>query len=303
MKNQKEIIEHIETYARTKKIHQALAPYYDQDGLWLGGIITRSKRVDKQLLAIIQKSALPANQRFSIHRKKIIQHTSWRVSRKGQHLIQATEIRGNLTANRTWDLSAKNLRSLGGNFYGSTLSRFDLPKLKEVGGDFIATCRTSDNAASLRIVCGNMTILGEIPPKLQFVGKTLSLLFSPRIFAPELKHVDGSLMLYKTLSADLPVLETIGQGFFLKPQAAQSINAPMLRSIGEDFSAINVKTIEAPRLRWVGGMMDTRSEPYYYHPDIRVGGEWICHPHAIHYWAYRQKMKRMLLGSRFDYEV
>lgn len=299
---QREIVRHIKAYAQTGIIHDALIPYYDQHGKWQGDSILCHQPASESLLAIIRKSHLPESKRATRSRGGPILLTSWCVRNKQESRLHYAEIRGSLIAHRSWSLQAIALRSIGGHFHGPTNHRICLPNLIHVGGNFEAAEGFSLYAPRLRTVGGRLKVAGSIPPMLESVSGSLSAFWCFQFEALKLKHVGGALIPHKAESVDAPVLESIGGGFLLG-ETAKRIKTPMLQSIGDDFYAGSVEFIRAHRLRSVGGDMDTRSDPKFYHPALRVTGDWVCNPDAIHYWVLRAQALDALRGRRDNLEL
>jgi hypothetical protein len=300
--NQNEVIRHIKAYAQTGIICDELIPFYDQTGKWRGDSILWQRSPPESLLASIRMSHLPEARRVTKDRGGSILLTSWYVRNIQDTRIHYAEIRGSLVAHRDRQLQAIALRSIGGNFCGPTKHRIYLPNLLHVGGNFEAAEGFPLHAPRLRTVGGRLKVSSSIPPMLQSVGGSLSAFWAFQFQAPKLRHVGGALIPHKAEFVDAPMLETIGGGF-LVGDTTKRINTPMLRSIGDDFLAQSVEFIRAHRLRSVGGDMDTRSDPRYYHPAIRVTGDWFCNPNAIHYWVLRVKALEALRGKGGNLEL
>ncbi len=194
------------------------------------------------------------------------------------------------------------LRLIGGHFDGRTEHRIDLPNLVYVGGNFETPEAFSLHAPRLRIVRGRLKVAGTVPPKLESVGGSLSTFGCFEFKAPRLEFVGGALIPHKAKSVDAPFLEAVGGGFLLG-DTTKRIRTPKLQAVGDDFYAGSAELIYAYRLRTVGGDLDTRSDPRYYHPAIRVTGEWYCNSDAIHYWIARTKALDALRGRGDDLEL
>jgi hypothetical protein len=141
-----------------------------------------------------------------------------------------------------------------------------------------------------------MAVVGHIPPRIEIVGGRLGAYWVFALQADRLRHVGGALVAPKAETAVLPLLESIGGGFLLHNRA-RKVRAPSLRSVGGDFLAETVTEMRVPRLRVVGGDMDTRSAQGYYHPAVRVAGEWTICPGAVEDWTRRETARQALRGQ------
>lgn len=299
---QKEIIQHIQNFSHTGIISDELLPYYDQHGKWRGDKIRWWRPIPESLLTLIQRSHLPEARRFHRVRDRTILHTSWNVCSEKDSRIHFAAIRGSLIAHPSWPLQAMSLRFVGGHFLGHTKHRIEIPNLVRVGGSFETPDAFCLHAPRLRSVGGWLKVAGTVPTKLQSVGGSLSTFACFEFKAPMLLFVGGALIPHKARSVDAPLLENIGGGILLS-DTTKRINVPHLQTVGDDFYADSAELIWAHRLRKVGGDLDTRSDPKFYHPAIRVTGEWFCNSAAIHYWVARTKALEALKGRDCDLEL
>lgn len=299
---QGEIIQHIRNFSNSGVIPDELIPFYDQHGKWKGDRIRWRTPIPKSLLTSIRRSYLSESRRYGRSRGGAILLTSWYVRSEDESRIPFAEIRGSLIAHASWPLQALTLRLIGGHFLGHTKHRIDLPNLVRVGGCFESPDAFCLHAPRLRTAGGWLKVAGAVPPKLQKVRGSLSTFWCFDFKAPRLLSVGGALIPHKAKSVDAPLLEYIGGGFLLGDTTKQ-INTPKLLTVGDDFYAGSAELIWAHRLRKVGGDLDTRSDPQFYHPAIRVTGEWFCNSAAIHYWVARTKALEALKGRDCDLEL
>lgn len=228
--------------------------------------------------------------------------TSWYTASDVEVRLEYAEIRGSLIACGDKPVLAAALRYIGGHCSTTNTRRIDMPNLVHVGGNLEAASSFRLQAPRLRTVGGRLKITGTIPPLLESVGRSLSTFWGFDFCAPKLKHVGGILIPHKAELVDVPVLEAIGGGLLLA-NTNRRINAPMLRSIGGDFLASSTTNLRAPKLRTIAGDMDTRAAKHYYHPDIRVGGQWTICPGAVDDWLIREAARQAIRGAGIDFEI
>lgn len=295
--NQEEILKHIKIHATTGIIHDALIPYFDQDGKWRGDMIRWKCDTSKPCLAKIQTSLLPSSRRTRRERSGTVLRTSFYWT--GPECVHVTYsgIEGSFVVGNKNSIHAPSLRHVGGHFTTGTNQRIHLPNLQTVGGDFLAMETFLLEAPRLRHVAGKVMLIGTLPPSLETVGKHLAVYWLFAFDAPRLRHIGGSLVLSKVEQVRLPVLEAVGCSILLGSHA-HKFHAPKLRSTGNDFLMGSVSQIKAPRLRFVGGDLDTHSSKAFYHPDIKVMGQWAMHPEAAEYWTMRQAARLAMRGDR-----
>jgi hypothetical protein len=288
-----EILKHIRKYHSSGIIHDALIPLFDQDGRWRGDQIRWQTDASPPLLEGMRKAFLRSSRRTRKCRSGTVLRTSfyW----QGAETVRTTYcgIDGSFVVDSDAMICAANLRQIGGHFISKTAERIDVPNLKTVGGSVGLICCFLLKAPRLRDVGGNVTIAGQIPPKLETVGGRMGVYWSFDCHAPRLQHVGGCLVPHKSTKLVVPMLETVG-GSLVMTHAATRIEAPRLCSVGGDFLAGSVAYIRAPRLRSVTGDMDTRSTPQYYHPAIKVGGQWTICPGAVEDWVMRAKARELM---------
>ena len=135
-----------------------------------------------------------------------------------------------------------------------------------------------------------------VPPRIESVGGRFGIYWVDNLSVPKLRQVGGALVCTKAEAVEAPLLETIRGGFLLGSEA-RKLHAPCLRSVGGDFLAAAVTDLRLPRLRSVGGDLDTRSATGYYHPDLRVEGEWTICPGALENWFLRDAARKAMRGK------
>lgn len=291
--NRQDIIKHIENFAVTGQIHDALVPCYDQDGKWCGApCIWRNNKLIPNL-DLIKSSYLPPARRTLKDRHGTMLRTSfiWR----GKESIQVTYsgIQGSLVVEGNANIHAACLRHVGGHLTSSTNKSVYLPNLRTVGGSYQMMHAFDVKVPRLRRVGGRAQILGHFPPQLETVGNTLGVYWCFKAESASLKHVGEFLILTKAEAIRFPVLETIGGGFLLT-LLVKSIDVPKLESIGGDFFAPCAEHIRARALRNIGGNVDTSSAKGFYNTRIRVRGEWITYPGDVEEWHRNEAARREL---------
>jgi hypothetical protein len=294
---QHEIFKHIQNYVSKGIIHDALIPFFDQDGKWRGDKIKWQGSDLARESARMRESFLPSSRRTRTARSGTKLRTTFYWEGNESLIIKYSGIEGSLIVNGNTVIHAANLRHVGGHLITQSNTRIYLPYLASVGGNLEVMGGFVLNAPRLRDVAGNMMIAGQIPPKLETVGGRLGVYWSFDCHAPRLQHVGGCLVPHKCTKLVVPMLETVG-GSLVMTHAATRIEAPKLCSVGGDFLAGSVAYIRAPRLRSVTGDMDTSSTPQYYHPAIKVGGQWTICPGAVEDWVMREAARRTLRGDQ-----
>ncbi|MDP3850706.1 MAG: hypothetical protein Q8Q59_09400 [Luteolibacter sp.] len=293
--NHIELIHHINHYARTGIIDDALIPSYDQTGRWQGDSIPLIKSAQRAALSSIRKSLLPVSRRTTRSRSGTILRTSFVWRRENPVTITYCEIRGDVTIFENASVHATGLRHVGGRFIANNCTRLYLPHLTSVSGSFEAMHGYSLKVPRLLYVGGDLIVVGHVPPRIETVGGRFGVYWLFDVEAPRLRSVGGAFVAPKAEMVAMPVLEKIGGGFLLS-NMARRVQAPRLTFVGGDFLADAVRNLRAPRLRVVGGNLDTRSAIDYYHPDVRVAGEWTPHPDACVNWQRRESARQALKG-------
>lgn len=284
---QQDILNHVENFAKTGMINDALIRFFDQNGKWRGHTIRWRCAKEKAFLTAIKSYRLHPSRRTRRDRSGTVLCTSFYWTRQECVNMNYSGIDGSFISVSKVPIHAANLRYVGGHFAASTNHRIYLPYLASVGGNFEAPMSFFLNAPRLRHVGGRVTVSSQLLPSLETVGGRLVALWAYGFEAPKLKHVGGTMGLAKTELLRIPVLETVGGGILLG-SLAKKIDAQKLESVGGDFLAGVATQIRAPRLRSVGGDLLTRCAGDFYHPAIRVGGHWEMHPNALENWTRRQ---------------
>lgn len=293
---QHELLKHIRNYHSSGVIHDALIPLFDQDGRWRGDQIRWQGEASTPSLEGMRQVFLPSARRTRKCRSGTVLTTSfyW----QGTETVQTTYcgIDGSFFIDGNAIIHAANLRHIGGHFLSKTAERIYVPNLKTVGGRVDLMRSFLLRAPRLRHVGGNVMLAGYMPPSLETVGGRLGVSWSFAFHAPKLKHVGGCLVPHKCTELIVPLLETVGGGL-LVTHAATKIHAPTLRFVGGDFLAGSVADIRAPLLRSVTGDMDTSSARQYYHPAVKVGGQWTVCPGAVEDWVKREAARVAMRGN------
>ena len=290
----KELLTNIQKYASTGIIDDALIPCYDQNGRWRGGGIRMASKhpsFNKICESILPE---PRRTRASPLGPVLLTSVYWRSN--NPLTLCPCEIKGSLVVSRDVPVHAANLRHIGGSFTSETSHRIYLPQLTTVGGGVHAMKGFKLMAPRLREVGGYLLVVGQIPPRIETVGGRLGAYLTFDFQANHLRHVGGALVATKAESVVAPLLESVGGGFLLH-NLARRIHTPSLRFVGGDFFAETVTDMRAHRLRFVGGDLDTRSAVGYYHPELRVAGEWRACPGAREDWTKRLAARIAIRGA------
>lgn len=291
---QEELLHHIQNYAITGIIDDGLVPYYDQFGQWRGDSINWTAPLPSAHKQI-SKSVLPESRRTTLSRSGTVLLTSFYWRGDSPATIIHCEIKGSLVVTDNASVHAANLRRVGGHLVIHSNHRIYLPLLQFVGGNFEAMKGFLLRAPRLREVGGDMMVVGHVPPRLETVGGRLGAYWLFEFESPRLRHVGGALVAPKSEVVLTPLLETIGGGL-LQGNRAHRLHAPSLRTVGGDFLAASVTDMRVPRLRIIGGDMDTRGAQGYYHPAVRVEGEWTTCPGAVEDWTKRLAARLAIRG-------
>jgi hypothetical protein len=291
---QPELLEHINTYAATGHIDDALIPFYDQKGRWRGDSIKWQMPVSDSDLKMIQESHLDESRRIFQTDDGPVLLTSFYWHSSNAVTLTHIEIKGSVMITQNAFVHAAILRRVGGHFIANakTDRRIYLPSLQSVGGDFSVMRGFQLLAPRLGEVGGNLMVAGYIPPALMSVGGRLNVYNISKLEAEKLEFVGGCLTASKAEIVKFPLLTTIGGSCLM--DAAWIFHAPLLESIGGDFLAFNVTNIWVRRLRQIGGDMDTRSAKGFYHPAIKFGGNWMICSGAVDTWVAAEQAKEIL---------
>lgn len=291
-----EILKHIRKYHSSGVIHDALIPFFDQDGRWRGDQIRWQTDKLPPLLKGMREVFLPSSRRTRKCRSGTVLTTSfyW----QGSETIQTTYcgVDGSFVVDGNAIILAANLRHIGGHFISKTAERVDVPILTTVGGRVNLMRTFLLKAPRLRHVGGNVMIAGYMPPLLETVGGRLEVSWSFDFHAPKLKSIGGCFVPHKCTELIVPSLETVGCAF-LVTHAAKKIHAPKLRFVGGDFIAGLVGQIRAPLLRNVSGNLDSHSAKEFFHPGLDVGGVWLIFPGAEEEWEKRNAARLLIRGK------
>lgn len=287
------ILNDIEKYLVTGIIPDALIPFYDQHGRWLGAPFVWFHIKRNPHLERIKNSYLHESRRTWIDRTGTKLRTSFAWHSKRRLLLTYSGIHGSLIVDSNAAVHAACLRHIGGSLMTETDKRVYLPNLQTVGGHFEAMKTFDLHAPRLNHVGGRAKVLGIIPPRLTTVGRSLGVYWCFAAESTHLKNVGDYLCLTKSEVVKLPELESIGGGFLLTP-LTRVIHATKLKSIGGDFLAESAHDLRAPALRHVGGNLDTTSARGFYHPRINVQGAWAICPGDAEDWYRRDAARRAM---------
>jgi hypothetical protein len=291
--NKINLIRHIENYATTGHIHDELIPFYDQDGKWCGAPIFWLYAKTITRLKIIQSSYLPPSRRTlkDIHGTRLRTSFIWR-GNEDVHMTYS-EISGSLIVEGNANIHASCLRHVRGSLNSSTNKNVYLPNLTTVGSHLQLMQTFEVKIPRLRHVGGRTQILGQFPPRLETVGRSLGVYWCFRAESLSLRSVGDYICLTKAETIRLPVLERIG-GSLLLTLLVKSVDVPKLETIGGDFMAPCAEHIRARALQSVGGNVDTSSAKGFYNARIRVRGEWITYPGDVEEWHRNEAARRAL---------
>jgi hypothetical protein len=293
--NIKTLIKHIVNYSTTGRIHDELIPFYDQDGKWCGAPDSWFYEETISCLKIIKSSYLPASRRILKDRHGTRLRTSfiWR----GDEDVRMTycEIFGSLIVEGNANIHASCLRHVGGSLNSSTNKSIYLPNLNIVGSNLQIMKTFEIKVPRLRHVGGMAQVLGNFPPRLETVGKSLGVYWCFKAESSSLRRVGDYLVLTRAETIHLPVLERI-EGSLLLTLLVKFIDVPKLEFIGGDFMAPRADYIRARALRSIGGNVDTSNAKGFYNPRIRVGGEWTTYPGDVEEWKRNEAARKALKG-------
>lgn len=281
-----ELINHIENYAATGCICDELIPLYDQNGKWIGNPIINIYTKTRPSLKSIKSSHLPLSRRTVKEAYGTRLKTSFVTKGDKDVRIKYSAISGNLVVLGNANIHAPGLRYVEGHLFTTTNKKVCIPYLHTVGEN-IHVMKTFDLLIPrLRHIGGSAQLMGQFPPRLESVGRSLGLYWCFKAQSSTLRSIGDYLILTKADTIHLPALETIG-GSLLLTLHAKFIHVPKLQTVGGDFLAPCAERICARALRSIGGNADTCSAKGFYSPRIGVGGEWVTYPGDIEDWHRR----------------
>ena len=287
------ILNDIEKYLVTGIIPDALIPFYDQHGRWLGAPFVWFHIKRNPHLERIKSSYLPASRRTWRDRSGTILRTSYIWRGDKNVCMTYSKIKGSLIVEGNAMIDAPWLRVVGGSLIVTTSQRVSMPNLREVDGRFEVMQTFDLLVPRLHHIGGRAKMLGCIPPLLRTVGGSLGVYLCFHAESDRLKCVGDYLALTKAATVKLSDLESIG-GSFLLTSLTHVIHTPRLHSVGGDFLAESAHDLRAPALRRVGGNLDTTSARGFYHPRINVQGEWAICPGDAEDWYRRDAARRAM---------
>jgi len=280
-------------FVSKRVIDDALVPYFDQRGKWIGDRIGWPYHVWFSAKMSMQGSWLEHSRRVRKCRAGTVLRTSYVWTSRAPLRVNFAGVEGSLLILSNTGLEAPHLRHLGGHLSTSTKDRIYLPVLTDVGGDFDVPACADLVANQLTTVGGRVRVYRWALPGLVTVMGDYQIRWSFDIDAPHLVHVGGSIHPHKCTSIHAPKLEFVDADL-LTGKTTSMLRLPRLRSVGGDLLAGSAREIYAPLLRSVGGTLDTQNASEYYHPSILCGSSWRCHPDAKHSWLLRQAIKNAL---------
>lgn len=289
------ILNEIEKYLATGIIPDALIPYYDQHGRWLGAPFVWFHIKRNPHLKRIATSYLPTPRRTWRDRSGTILRTSYTWRGEKNVCMIYSKINGSLIVDGNPMIDAPWLRVVGGSLIVTTSRRVCMPNLREVNGRFEVMQTFDLLVPRLHHIGGRAKMLGCIPPMLRTVGGSLGVYWSFEAKSERLKCVGDYLVLTKAATVKLSELESIG-GSFLLTSLTHVIHTPRLHSVGGDFLAESAHDLRAPALRHVGGNLDTTSARGFFHPRINVEGAWAICPGDAEYWYRRDAARKAMKG-------
>ena len=282
------------TYSLTAEISDLLIPFFQQDGRWIGD--RRSWRRSDYLVfrSYMELALLPADRRTTVNNLgENILLTSFVWKSQGPVEIFWHRVNGSIKVKTIAPIAARNLRSVGGNFYATTTSDLDLPNLQQVGGDFEVMKTRKLHATRLLSVGGSALVTDFNLAGLESVGKRLWMRNTRHVDAPRLRTVGGSLDAHGSETFVAPVLESVGRNLIV-PDGTAALHLTKLRTVGASLDARDAIVFIAPKLRSVRGNLNTGSAADFDHPDLHVGQKWTMHPNAEVRLKMRLAAKRLM---------
>lgn len=290
-----EIRDLTQQFVRRREIDDALVPYFNQRGKWIGDGFAWPYHVWFSAKLAMQGAWLEPSRRVRRCRAGTVLRTSYVWTAGSPLVIRFAGLEGSLLMTSNTSMDAPHLQRLGGHLITETKARIDLPVLTDVGGHFDAPACDDLNASQLARVGGRVRVNRRALPALVTVMGDYQIRWAFDIDAPHLRQVGGSWILHKCTSINAPKLESVGANL-LTGVTTRMLNLPCLRMVGGDLLAGAAEEIRAPWLRSVGGTLDTQSASDYYHPKIHCG-KWHCHPDAMRSWNLRETIKKAILGD------
>ena len=212
---QTELHKHIQKFAATGIIDDALIPYYDQHGRWRGDTIKWMIPIGRSIRKMIRASILPESRRVMYDKMGPVLRTSFYWTGTNPLTLVYSEIHGSLVVTSHASVHGVNLRRVGGHLIAQTNRRIYLPQLREVNGSFKALKGFLLRAPRLRVVGRNLILAGYVPPLLESVGGIFCSYWTFGFESSRLRHVGGSLILNKPWIVPQS-METISPFFSLR---------------------------------------------------------------------------------------
>lgn len=273
-----EILKHTEKYKTTGDIDDALIPYFDQNGKWVGDRYGWRHYIWVTAKMRMRNAFLPISRRTRRTRAGTILLTSFIWKKSSSVLITYCGIESNVIIRSNREIRAPNLRFIGGGFTTCSNKIMYLPYLSQVDGSYLVPYSYKVQASRLRHVGGDVRIYGNELPALKHVGGDYRPRWAFDFEALKLVYVGGSLIPHKCTTMIAPRLENVGRDLCIT-QPVSILDLSNLKTVGRHFLT-TASEIKAPTLSIVSGSLVTNNAEDFYNPCMQVGGTCRLHPLA-----------------------
>ncbi len=273
-----EILKHTEKYQTTGDIDNALIPYFNQHGKWVGDRYGWRHYIWVTAMMRMRNAFLPISRRTRRTRAGTMLLTSFIWKKSSAVLITYCGIEGNVIIRNYSAIRAPNLRIVGGKFIASSNEILYLPYLSRVEGNYLVPNNFQSQAPRLHHVGGDVRIYGSTLPALKHVGGDYRPRWAFDFQTLKLVYVGGSLIPHKCTTMIAPRLENVGRDLCIT-QPVSTIDLTNLKSVGRHFLTTAYE-IKAPALSRVSGSLITHNAENFYNPCIQIGGIYKLHPLA-----------------------
>lgn len=301
--NIKNIIRQIRNFEKTGRISYSLLPFFDQHGKWREELVPpppdKGPGANYEIPhSMMRKITLPKSLRVTGNMKCPMLRTSYVSRDEKKLLIPYSAIRGSVLSRGRASVFAASLQFVGGDFSANTKHTVHIPKLHTVGGDFRLTHSFKLTATSLHEIGGNLYLIGRLPPNLVVIRGRCIIQQAKCIRDNVLRYVGKSLFMSDLEHVHFPELESVGQDIVMVK--ATRIEARKLCNVGGLLQTGAAEIMLMPRLRYVGGDLDSRSAKEFFHPLLEVRGRWFIAPGAREFWVRRMHALELLKGKQGD---
>ena len=295
--NKQLLLESIKHFASTAEIPDALIPYFNQHGRWVGDCRNWTKPIYRIASSAMRQAVLPGTRRAATNaRGEPVLLTSFHWKKRRDLEIPWFEVGGSIKVRSLEAIIATNLRSVGGYVHSCTDAEARFPKLVGVGGDFDFRGTLRLHVPLLANVGGSVMALNCDLSNLETVGNRFAGYWNGPLHLPGLRSVGGSFVVGGGGSVIAPSLERVGSDLILPHKTV--FVAKKLVAVGGSLDARSATTLRVAALRTVGETLDTSAALDFYRPYFEDLASWSPHPDAERYWDAKNAVTRCMRGIR-----